>query len=296
MSATTRGPRPRTEKDGQEATATVELAILLPVYMLIFVGVMTIGHLVLIRQKVVEAVRFQAWMPNHAQTSGNPQITNNFFATFQPFSAGAGYTGTRTKSDFKFDDGRFAQCYNSFNATQHQKDFAKAVLNDKPTSGGASAQHLVKVHVEGKFQYQPDWMQAFIRTALTEPKSSCTVLHRTTFRQGQPVAERKVMRFGNASKPWEVSNHNPIEDYNLNGGSRFEISTENSSMLASGGHHRFYTPGAKDPTIDESGFVYQAPNGIPDTGNPEPGLWNTGYRLGGSVQSERAIFRQMLGY
>ncbi|MEZ0229478.1 MAG: TadE family protein [Planctomycetota bacterium] len=301
MSATAK----RLPKDGQEATATVELAILLPVYMLIFVGVMTIGHLVLIRQKVVEAVRFQAWAPNYARTQNNTQITDNFFATYQPFSAGGGYTSTKQKQPYKLNDSRFAQCFDAFpGATAQQKEFAKKVLNDEPQLNAQTADHLSIVTVEGRFSYQPDWMQAFLRTALVEPRSGCTVLHRT-FNEGQRPAERKSMIVrpqgsGSQLNPWEIGNRNPIEDYAVSA-NRFEISTETeNTILQNGAHNRFYTPGAKDNTVDETNFVYQYQNGIPTEGNPEPGLWNPSYRLGGTAQqpdnvgAERAIFHRML--
>ena len=109
--------------DGEDATATVELAILLPVYMMLFVGLLTIGHLVLIRQKVVEAVRFQAWLPGDTRTNNNGGVTNNFFATYQPFANGPGYAQlTKTVAPFAFDDaGIFQGVYQNFNATQAQR-------------------------------------------------------------------------------------------------------------------------------------------------------------------------------
>lgn len=295
MSATT---KKKTRKDGQEATATVEMAILLPVYMLMFVGVLTIGHLVLIRQKIVEAVRFQAWLPDDTKTSNNAQITDNFFATFQTFSNGAGYTQlNKTRNPWRFNDqGIYQGCYDGTNPSAAAKQLAIDVLNDNPTNGG-TRQHLEHSHVEGKFTYKPEWMMTFINASITEPKSMCSVLIRTTYQQGQTAAERKVLRFDGATHPWEVRDHDPIEDYLYPRGA----GTPNPGFVISieyqGSHDRFYTPGAPDDTLDEQGMSYQAPSGgIPDTGAPDPGIWNTGYRLGGSVGSERQIFRQMLGY
>ena len=57
------------------------------------------------------------------------------------------------------------------------------------------------------------------------------------------------------------------------------------------------TGNAKDNTIDENQFQMRRPGQIPaDQGSPDPGLWNTGYRLGGDVGTERNVFRQLLGY
>lgn len=293
MSAPKPARAARPGDDGEDATATVELAILLPVYAMLFVGLLTIGHLVLIRQKIVEAVRFQAWLPGDARTNNNGGVTNNFFATYQPFSNGPGYAQlTKTIGPFTFDDaGLFQGVYQSFNATQAQRQLAIDVLNDAPNNGG-TARHLYTSHVEGKYTYRPDWVSAFLNAVGSEPKTMCTVLVRASYQQGQGVApERKVLRFDGASKPWEVSDHDPIEDYLYpHGGNAdpgFPISIEQNNA-----HDRFYTPGAPDDTQTEQGMTLDP--GLPDSGNPDPGIWNTGYRLGGSVQAERGIYHRML--
>ena len=290
-------------RDGQEATATVELAILLPVYMLMFVGVMTIGHLVLIRQKVVEAVRFQAWLPDDPATNSNQRITDNFFSTYQSFSNGPGYAQTAmNRSAFTFDENGFFQgCYATQNASQVQRQLAIDVLNDSPSNdqqgNNRARRHLEIVHVEGKFTYRPDWMQTFIRAAITEPKTQCTVLVRSV----NQAAERKSLRQeGTNGRTWVVDNHDPIEDYYAQGTSSFPISRENgedgTNRPVINPTDRFYTPGAPDRnSVAEQGKTLDPPIDA-NRGNPDPGIWNTNYRLGGvgAVDTERSLYRRIL--
>jgi len=124
------------------------------------------------------------------------------------------------------------------------------------------------------------------------PTTECT----TYLRVSDPQAERKVLDYeSNGNAPYVVKDRNPIEDYVPNGSQPgFQISIEGNGA---NDQNRFFTSGAKDDRQDEQSINYQDPQGgiDPDFGSPaEAGLWNRQYRLGGSLQSEFAIFKKML--
>src|SRR5207244_129212 len=65
-------------------SSTVELAILMPVYMILTVGLITVGQLVLARQQVAMAVRYQAWLPGSDtpfKEKGDAAIGRSFFSS-----------------------------------------------------------------------------------------------------------------------------------------------------------------------------------------------------------------------
>lgn len=296
-------------RDGQDASATVELAILLPVYMLLFVGVLTIGHLVLIRQEIVLAVRYQAWLGRDANAQAPARINNNFFPNFMAYTPpppGGGYAklgmaqqastnGTFAvgMKDVTFGNNGYVDYSPCFGlrsgATANARNLAVDVLNDK--AGGKA--HLQLSVASGKFTYAPNWLAPFLGATMSVPATDCFVYLR------RPVAdhaERLVLHMTqNPDRNLEVTDRNPIEDYQ--GGSAFTISKD----LAAAQTHRFFTAGAPDGKADDNlsldaGF----PNGgIPGSArdpNGTPNLWDTGFRLGGNQQAERAFFQRMLGY
>src|SRR5579871_150617 len=71
------GPEREQEPTGEDASATVELAVLLPVYLLLTFALLTIGELVLVRQGTVLAARYRAWLPGKAL--GDSTVTRSFF-------------------------------------------------------------------------------------------------------------------------------------------------------------------------------------------------------------------------
>lgn len=70
----------------EDAQAMAEFVVLLPVYLLLFVVMIYMGHLMIIRQQVVEASRWYAWSPpNSAWASPNAspvEVNNTFFGRF----------------------------------------------------------------------------------------------------------------------------------------------------------------------------------------------------------------------
>lgn len=90
-------PSLRSMARSEDAQAVVEMAVLLPVYVAMMIGMVYIGHLVLIRQQVFEAARWYAWSQGgEARGQGN--------AAFYPRFQKLGRSGV---SDFAADDYRW---------------------------------------------------------------------------------------------------------------------------------------------------------------------------------------------
>jgi Flp pilus assembly protein TadG len=70
----------------EEGQAMVEFVVLLPVYLLLIVGMIYMGHLMIIRQQVVEASRWYAWSNNR---SLNFTARSRFFSRFSGRSLSA---------------------------------------------------------------------------------------------------------------------------------------------------------------------------------------------------------------
>jgi hypothetical protein len=220
--------RPTNPRSPEEASATVELALLLPVYILLFIGVFSIGQLVVIRQEVVLAVRYQAWLGTTPAAQSKSSMDQSFFRGFTPYSKGVGYTQTTppNPTDVKLDQGIYASAYtNPTGASPGAMQLAKDVLNDK-----AGKAHLKSCKVSGKFHYQPEWMGAFLGSAMSEPATDCSVYVRVA------NAERKVLDMSKTD-PQAVTNRNPIEDYTTP--NSFQISQD----LAAAQTNRFFSPG-----------------------------------------------------
>lgn len=70
----------------EDAQAMAEFVVLLPVYLILFVTMIYMGHLMIIRQQVVEASRWYAWSPpNSAWGSPNAspiEVNSTFFGRF----------------------------------------------------------------------------------------------------------------------------------------------------------------------------------------------------------------------
>jgi len=63
----------------EDAQAMAEMVVLLPVYLLLIVGMIYTGHLVLIRQQVVEAARWYAW----SRSTGGQRPERLFLSNFR---------------------------------------------------------------------------------------------------------------------------------------------------------------------------------------------------------------------
>jgi hypothetical protein len=279
------------QRDGQNASATVEMAILLPVYMLMTVAVLSVGHLVLIRQKVVEAVRFQAWLPGDPLAS-DQKMNSNLFQNFTA-SANGSYSGSRTRAGVDFSDSFYQGCYQNIpGASARATQLAIAVLNDNPAVRVQGRRHLFESRATGSFTYKPVWLPSFLGVGQVSPNTQCIVY----LRSSDPQAERKVLDYdSNSNAPYIIRDRNPIEDYVANNSyPGFQISIEGNGANE---QNRFFTSGAKDARQDEQAIRYLDPQGgiNPDFGSPEEaGLWNRQYRLGGSLQAEHDIFYRML--
>ena len=258
------------KRSGEEGAATVELALLLPVYLLLFVAVFSIGQLVVIRQEVVLAVRYQAWLGTTPAAQSKSSMDSSFFKGFTPYSKGVGYTQTTPPSpkNVKLDQGIYASAFTSpAGASSGAMQLAKDVLND--TAGGKA--HLQSCKVSGKFHYQPEWMGAFLGSVMSEPATDCSVYVRVD------KVERKVLDLS-GTDPQAVTDRNPIEDYTTP--NSFQISKD----LAAAQTNRFFSPGTvvinrgantgTDGKADDNKTLTP-----PIDPNQKPNLWDNGFRI-----------------
>jgi len=67
----------------EEASAAVEFVVLIPVYLMLLVGLFMMGNLLMARQALVAAVRFQAWSPKDPSSLSG--FADNGKAFFGPY-------------------------------------------------------------------------------------------------------------------------------------------------------------------------------------------------------------------
>ncbi len=294
----------RTEHDpkGEDASAAVEFAVLIPVYLLLVVALITVGSAVMVRQQVILGTRYCAWLRGTGEFKAQPvaAVSRTLFKPFEgqsptkfkcsPLAAGSGFPGDM--KPMYFDQGDIdAATKGSATGSDSPRDRVKdpdgstkgmdektaqglavAVLNDQ-SAENPNGPHLQWSGMQGSFQYAPSWMPKFIPGATSATAKANTIV---LFRREN--VERKTYKVGD--------DRHPIEDFKY--GNAFPISTDEKT--------RFYSPGAPDPNHPyEQGYSLQ-PGPIPDTGSGDPGLWDVRYRLGGSVQAEWQFYKQMLGY
>jgi hypothetical protein len=285
-------------EEGEDASATVELAILLPVYLLLVVALLTIGQLVLVRQGMILGTRNVAWRPTGGSvpvSEGNAPITNSFIPLGNPSAYGQFSAAAPTISDVKFvanggspevsltvasadqdrvQDSSGASSSSGLSGNDAQT-LAAAVMNDDQAKGP----HLQRSQADGQFQYHAGWLPMYFASSYT-PKTRCVVYSRKDPTQGY---ERTV---------YTNQDHHPIEDLIGSKGSSngFSITKDMSA--------RFFPPIVPDPNnTNESGVSLQ-PGNIGEGSGKDPGIWdsstpeNPGFRIGGSVQQERQFFYQ----
>jgi hypothetical protein len=284
-----RGATTRERGTGEEATAAAEFAILLPVYLLLFVTLFTLGQLVLIRQKVVLAARLQAWLnhgPGNIGTAVFPgfQAYGSYTGTLQMppgFSTGSApgadpndFLGVNGQVDFKPSESEYRSRVNEDPPRDAKNRDAASQLaqliffdatQDSSGQNVTYHPHLEWRGATASFSYAPPWIPSFIgRTQAISPNWTCLVLGRKLQdSSGNPI-ERKVFRPSSAGPDpagtsASVNDHDPIEDYQAgwSDGSQvalvsFPISKE-PQQNAPGG--RFFPP---DLPANE-----QDPNGNP---------------------------------
>jgi hypothetical protein len=262
------------EDQGEDASATVELAILVPVYLLLTVMLLTIGQLVIVRQEVVLGARYKAWLPGKAK--GDDFITRSFFgklASYGRFESKdiANEPITFGESDLALDARAKARITGDQSGLEGAtaRLLALAAMNDQVSP----SRHLARSSTTGTFAYSAPWLPYAVT-----PRATSLVYSRV-----QP-AERKVYR-GPGGGPDAVPDHVPIEDYLVDPSTEFSISKDN----------RYFPPTAPDPNNpNEAGMSLDPP--MSSSGVGDPGIWNTGFRLGGDVSSERDFFKKMLGF
>ena len=113
----------RRDEDGENASATVELAMLMPVYLLLVVALLTIGQLVLVRQGMILGARNVAWRPAGGSVpaaESNSAITNSFIPLGNPSGYGS-FTSTPTTADVKFAAGGSPELSLSFPSTEDDR-------------------------------------------------------------------------------------------------------------------------------------------------------------------------------
>lgn len=115
---------------GEEAQAMAEMVILLPVYLMLMVSMIYLGHIMLVRQQVLEATRWFAWQER--QNSDPGSVNSKFFPRFSVEKhvkgKGAGRASPRGGSAPSFYD-EVIDDTNVSGADNNAKALAKAVLS-----------------------------------------------------------------------------------------------------------------------------------------------------------------------
>jgi len=240
--------------------------------------------MVLIKQELVLAVRYQAWLPNDSQAQNTGSINGSFFPDFTNYGGGYAPAGRVTQ------DLDLSQEYsNELNTASGQMSganggdalqLATKVLNDDPQQNAQGQRHLQKSAVMGQFTYNPDWLGPFLAQTVHQPTASCTVYTRKS------GPERKFLS-AQSQDPNAVTNRDPIEDYTVDS-SAFAISTDPNMA--------FFPPSAPASTGNKDDNLSLTPQITVPQGNTsgDVGIWANSFRVGGDEGSERNYFHQWL--
>lgn len=245
----------------EDASAAVEMAVLLPVYLLLLAGLLTTGHLVLVRQGVVMATRYRAWEPLNARPRASADdLSRAFFPIFHNDTgdkSGGVFASPpvvrrdwrATQRDLAFAGDGATRVGRAPNLMQRPQlgQLALALLNndargDRPTIRTSQA--------VGMFPYRAKWVPTFgIGSLVSTPSCRASVLLPS-------LAERA----GHVDRRQE----HPIERYGMPGRSFQPSQNRYNSPTAPLGDVPVF------PTITDTGGL----------GRP-PGIWDPDYRLGG---------------
>ena len=278
------GPRaPEREESGEDASASVELAILCPVYMMLIMGLLQIGNAVIARQKLVQAVQIAAWLPGERSADAgaldrtiwvggryggsftvNPSRNRYMLSTDETFKKAASRSDLIGSPPGDVDDGGKA-------ASQ----LARSVLEHSDQSGNG---HLEKSSAEGSFG-EMRFKFALGFDVKTTPKTDVVVLHRTT-------VEREGYKAGDPGHPIE----NYVDGKDKTNKRGFPISRPFGHKVDPNGPDT-----AANQVIDVESVRFLRPveedgermNPPLSTSGGADGIWNPRFRLGGPGDANR---------
>ncbi len=151
--AAERAPRPRRRRFGfrplgEDGSAMAEVAVLLPVYLVMSASVIIFGRLVLARQQVVEAARYVSWSRSGTRAIPQQQRTRALFFDRFPDAA---VTITPTETPFRFNQQQLSDAVAerripNTNFQQDELQLGTRVLNNE--GGGGSWLRRVAVRLE----------------------------------------------------------------------------------------------------------------------------------------------------
>jgi hypothetical protein len=258
-----------------DASAAVEFVVLIPVYLLLLVSMLTIGHLVLVRQQVTLAARFRAGEPLVGNTRfADPDVSASFFpifdrkptgGTFQTLAASRGMPWTVSEGDLapqgaEIDRIRGTGQQMSNPDRMEARRVGSAILNDSGAGDGTSL--LAWSDCTVGFTYRAAW----IPQGWTPSGDYSLRARAETLLPNASGGGREIHRRGHRSGQQE----HPITDYRAD---------------------QSETRGFDPAQINNR---YSSPTDMPivDLGGDPPGVWSTGYRLNGNVFAEWAFYSQ----
>jgi len=194
---------------GERGSAMAELAVLLPVYLTLTVGVVILGRLVIARQQVVEAARFVSW--SFGELSGpdgqrrrpppTPDRIKQLFFADRFESAAVNVQILRNDPPVGFSEGELRQAVTDrlagnnpeLNPDQRDLRLASLILQNRGVNGGDPWLRENKVRVTisygvGDFLLGPNVVQ-------TGSQATCTLITRSGARRDafgeDPFPERQ---------------------------------------------------------------------------------------------------------
>jgi hypothetical protein len=258
-----------------DASAAVEFVVLLPIYLLLLVSMLTVGHLVLVRQQVTLAARFRAGEPLVGSTRfADPDISASFFpifdrkttgGTFQTLASSRGTAWTASENDLtpqgaELDRVRGTGQQMSNPNRMEARRVGSAILNNSGAGDGTSL--LAWSDCTVGFTYHAAW----IPQAWSSSQSYALRARAETLLPNASSGGREIQRRGHQSGHQD----HPITDYR-----------------ADQSETRGFDPAAMNNR-------YTSPTDMPivDLGGDPPGIWSTDYRLNGNVAAEWAFYSQ----
>jgi hypothetical protein len=148
----------------EDAQAMAELVVLLPLYLVLFVSMIYLGHLLIIRQQVVEASRWYAWAtPSSLRLS----VNNTFFPRFvkgRMNALGSGSVSVQRSAGIS----EIRDAIKVENGSQEAKTLAVEFLSNSRSNGTNIEKRTAKV----SFRYNFPWFgDRFGRANLSVPNS-----------------------------------------------------------------------------------------------------------------------------
>ncbi|MCO5168576.1 MAG: pilus assembly protein [Planctomycetes bacterium] len=123
--------------DDEGGSAAVEFIVLIPVYVILLAGLFSMSQLMLVRQRVVMAARYEAWSPGHGH---DPEAMRSAFFRFR--------TG-----EWKSTPDEPVDLDLKLGGSERGRELADLVLENKVEGPDHAGHPLRKVKVKGAFEW-----------------------------------------------------------------------------------------------------------------------------------------------